>query len=54
MFLSPTFAPTFVDALGMNTPKGKGGGRLSARWWLIIGFVFAGILWQVVRWMVRG
>lgn len=48
MFLTQTFAPTFVDALGMNTPKG-GGGRIGARTWLTLAFVLFVAVWLFFR-----
>jgi hypothetical protein len=52
VYLDATLAFPFVDA----DRKGgsSGGGGITARWWFVIALVLAGILWQMVRAMVKG
>lgn len=53
MLASLTLAPPFVDADRRGGNR-DGGGRPSARWWLIIALIATGILWQLVRLVVKG
>ena len=50
--LPNTLTLPFVDAdrKGGN----RDGGGLSARAWIVVAFVLAGILWQLVRLLVKG
>ena len=53
MFASLAFAPPFIDTDRMTPPVGRGGG-LSARVWIALAFIAAAVLWQLVRYVVKG
>jgi hypothetical protein len=53
VYLTLPLTLPFVDAdrKGGNAPNGAG---ITARWWFLIALVLAGILWQMVRAVVKG
>lgn len=52
MLATYTLCPPFVDAdrRGGNAPNG----RISPRVWFVVALVLSGILWQLVRAVVKG